>query len=566
MPVNTLPVDSASRPADGLFDPTTGHVIAAKSGTVATSGGGVEYAPAIVNIADPTTPANQLAVNSLGQIAISNFPSVQSVIGTVSIAQFPSVQTVSGSVDVSDRTVRQLGHVIVDLGGAGTNTAPGYSVIQDGTLNTRKMAVNADGSINVSGTISASNPSVSTTGAAVPTSSTLVGASDGVNLQQLLVESSSNRNLRVGLYSGANEATITGANALKVDGSGITQPVSGTITANAGTGNFTVAQATGSNLHAVLDAGSAVIGHVIADSGSTTAATQATAANLNAQVVGPAASGASNSGNPVKIGGPFNTTQPTVTNGQTVDAQLTARGAQIVATGTDAFSVSANAGTNLNTSLLALEGGGNLATLAGAVTSSKVQENVAQINGVTPLMGNGVSGTGAQRVTLASDSTGQVALAAGSALVGTVEIADSAGTNKLAIDASGRLTLVPNQSINNAQIAGTTMSVNQGTADNGTQRVINAGAATGTKSSVASSASSVTILASNTSRKGAMVYNDSTQILYLDLSGGTASAISYSVQVPANGFFELPAPVIYNGAITGIWAAANGSARVTELS
>lgn len=35
--------------------------------------------------------------------------------------------------------------------------------------------------------------------------------------------------------------------------------------------------------------------------------------------------------------------------------------------------------------------------------------NVAQVNGVTPLMGNGASGTGAQRVTLASDSTGVLA-------------------------------------------------------------------------------------------------------------------------------------------------------------
>src|SRR6266516_5126930 len=89
---------------------------------------------------------------------------------------------------------------------------------------------------------------------------------------------------------------------------------------------------------------------------------------------------------------------------------------------------------------------------------------------------------------------------------------------------------------------------------------------TGTKSNVAGSASSVTILASNTSRKGAMVYNDSTAILYLDLSGGTESSRSYSVQVSSQGFFELPGPTIYNGAITGIWASANGSARVTEFS
>lgn len=36
-------------------------------------------------------------------------------------------------------------------------------------------------------------------------------------------------------------ATVTAANAQKVDGSAVTQPVSGTVTANAGTGTFTVA-------------------------------------------------------------------------------------------------------------------------------------------------------------------------------------------------------------------------------------------------------------------------------------------------------------------------------------
>jgi len=71
--------------------------------------------------------------------------------------------------------------------------------------------------------------------------------------------------------------------------------------------------------------------------------------------------------------------------------------------------------------------------------------NVSQINGVTTTMGNGVSGTGVQRVTIASDSTGQIKLATGSNLAGGVNVVDSAGTNKLAVDSSGRLTLVPNQ-------------------------------------------------------------------------------------------------------------------------
>lgn len=55
--------------------------------------------------------------------------------------------------------------------------------------------------------------------------------------------------------------------------------------------------------------------------------------------------------------------------------------------------------------------------------------NEAQINGVTPLMGNGVSGTGAQRVTLASDSTGQVALAAGTAAIGSTGVAQGSTTS-----------------------------------------------------------------------------------------------------------------------------------------
>jgi hypothetical protein len=54
-------------------------------------------------------------------------------------------------------------------------------------------------------------------------------------------------------------------------------------------------------------------------------------------------------------------------------------------------------------------GGGSLQCLSRFSQSDYVptnpQENVAQINGVTPLMGNGVSGTGSARVTLASDCT-----------------------------------------------------------------------------------------------------------------------------------------------------------------
>lgn len=56
--------------------------------------------------------------------------------------------------------------------------------------------------------------------------------------------------------------------------------------------------------------------------------------------------------------------------------------------------------------------------IIGALTANQ-SVNAAQINGVTPLMGNGASGTGAQRVTLASDSTGNIATIGTSITPGT---------------------------------------------------------------------------------------------------------------------------------------------------
>lgn len=54
--------------------------------------------------------------------------------------------------------------------------------------------------------------------------------------------------------------------------------------------------------------------------------TNATASNLNAAVVGNVANVTGDSGNPVKVGGVFNTVLPTATTGQRIDAQYTARG------------------------------------------------------------------------------------------------------------------------------------------------------------------------------------------------------------------------------------------------
>ena len=92
-------------------------------------------------------------------------------------------------------------------------------------------------------------------------------------------------------------------------------------------------------------------------------------------------------------------------------------------------------------------------------------------------------------------------------------------------------------------------------------------AGTGAKTNVSASASSVTVLASNTSRKGFAVHNDSAATLYLDLTGGTASSTSFAVLVGPGSFYEqVGVTQVYTGLITGIWTSATGNARVTEWS
>src|ERR1019366_2947572 len=56
-------------------------------------GGGGGGGGSVVNIADPTTPANKLAVDASGKIGVNNFPSTQPVSGTVSVGNFPATQS-----------------------------------------------------------------------------------------------------------------------------------------------------------------------------------------------------------------------------------------------------------------------------------------------------------------------------------------------------------------------------------------------------------------------------------------------------------------------------------------
>lgn len=93
-----------------------------------------------------------------------------------------------------------------------------------------------------------------------------------------------------------------------------------------------------------------------------------------------------------------------------------------------------------------------------------------------------------------------------------------------------------------------------------------ANSGTPTVTSVADSATSVTLLASNTGRLGATIENDSSAVLYLLLGTGPATATNYTVRMVQYAYFEVPYD--YTGAITGIWASdpGDGGARITELT
>lgn len=95
-----------------------------------------------------------------------------------------------------------------------------------------------------------------------------------------------------------------------------------------------------------------------------------------------------------------------------------------------------------------------------------------------------------------------------------------------------------------------------------TQTVSESRSSSATLANVAGSASSVTLIASNSGRKAFSLYNDSTAALYVKY-GSAASTSSFTVKVFPNGFYSDNA---YTGIITGIWDSATGNARTTELT
>jgi hypothetical protein len=233
--------------------------------------------------------------------------------------------------------------------------------------------------------------------------------------------------------------------------------------------------------------------------------------------------------------------------------------------------VTANAGTNLNTSTLALESGGNL---AGAATSLAIlddwdETDRAKVNlivgqaGVAAGAGN-VAAT-VQRVTLAADDPAVVDLAA----LEVLSTAANALLTTIDADTGGILTAV--QTLDNA-ISGNEMQVDVVAAlpagDNniGNVDIVTVPRATTVVDvSLASDTTSAQLLAANANRIGLTLTNTDANAVYVYF-GTTAVATKFTVKIPADGYYEMPQP-IYTGRIDALWAGnGSGSLIGTELA
>lgn len=306
---------------------------------------------------------------------------------------------------------------------------------------------------------------------------------------------------------------------------------------------------------------------------------------VNQPVIGPGASGAALSGNPVRVAGAFNTTQPTVTNGQTVDLQATARGGLIVSTGVDTFTVSAvqsgtwNIGTvttlttlstitnvvhvDDNAGSLTVDNGGTFAvqaTIAAGATAIAKAEDVASadadvgvpalaVRKATPANTSGTDGDyeflqmSAGRLWV--DASGVTLTVSGTITTtppsnASTNVAQFGGTNVATgtgaggsgiprVTISNDSTLAANQSVNIAQLAGNTISSGVGATGTGTLRTVVANDAGRTLTSTGGSASSSgnnTLVAAGTNRL---------KVYAFSLSTTSATAVTCIFQSGAGG-------------------------------
>ncbi|MDR4470419.1 MAG: hypothetical protein MRJ68_19335 [Nitrospira sp.] len=294
-----------------------------------------------------------------------------------------------------------------------TNSNPLAVILTDTNGDPATLGAGGGGTEYAQGTASTTTDAMTMAGCVrVDTPAVASGVIDG-DRARCIVDSTNRMWVHVGVVDGTVAVTQSGTwnlnaltsitNPVAVTGTfwQATQPVSGTVTANAGTGNFTVVQPTGTNLHVVCDSGcssSAGFGDNSAFTFGTTAI------------------------NP--IGGVLD---DTATNAATENSAAVAR---ITAQKALHMNLRNNSGTEIGTAGAPIRTdptGSTTQPVSGTVSiTANSAVNVAQMNGVATSMGVGASGTGTQRVaSLIHDGTdtAQVTATGG----GSLQVECSAG-------------------------------------------------------------------------------------------------------------------------------------------
>jgi hypothetical protein len=403
-----------------VTQPVSGTVAATQSGTWTVQPGNTpNTTPWLTTISQGGNSATVTASNAL---KVDGSAVTQPVSGTVTANAGTGSFTVIGTG--TDNTTNSTAKLPV-LAARANTSAPTWA---DGNM--VPLSVDTAGALRITGSITAANASIGLNGSAIPTSSTQTGGTDGTNLQPFRVfdvDSGAGTQYVQGVSlrlsaSGGSVEFGTATNPIRIDPTGsTTQPVSGTVTANAGTGNFTVVQATAANLNATV--------------------VQGTAANLRAQTASESATGSATPATAGLAGGAVTTAAPTYTTGNLGALSLTTGG------------------------LLRVDGSGATQPVSGTVAATQSGTwNITNISGTISLPTGAATETSLAKLTLAQGSTtsGQSGTLMQGAVTTAAPTYTTAQTSPLSLTTAGALRI--DGSSTTQPVSGTVTS-NQGTAN-----------------------------------------------------------------------------------------------------
>jgi hypothetical protein len=294
-------------------------------------------------------------------------------------------------------------------------------------------------------------------------------------------------------------------------------------------------------------------------------------------VSGDSASGAAKAGNPVQIGGVFNTTQPTVTTGQTVESQATARGALIVATGVDAFTIAPLTNSSIVKAQLQDNAGNALNSTSNALNVSIQNASIAVTQSTSPWVISGTVVTSNFPTTVDTNygtvgaSTIRTAAEIGNATgaanfnYGTVgaqslrtaaQIGNATGAADFNAGATGAQTVRVTANI--CTDGGTALTSTLFNSKQGLDVVPNNGFSTASNTRVAVDNSvSVQLLAANLNRKYAYVMNNTGKAFYLKL--GAAAVGGQGILLSNNGLYEITGDNLWTGTVNAISSSSTST-------